>query len=174
MIILARAHLARHPGPQPGHRLQGRPVLAGDLPEPDRGPGHLSGRVGRCGQPDSGPADQPAERAEADPGDGRPQLEVAGGQAGTSRPRCRTHWPTAAHTNSNNVNFNEVGPHLGQSGDPQGDRGADRLLHRGHPLHLVPLRVEDGHGRDHRGDPRHPGDGRDLFARSASRSPRTR
>ena len=35
-----RHHLPVHPGAQRGHRLQGRPVVAGVVPDADRGPGH--------------------------------------------------------------------------------------------------------------------------------------
>ena len=48
VIILLGIISLVHPGAQRGHRLQGRPVVAGRLAHPDRGPGHHGGRVGRA------------------------------------------------------------------------------------------------------------------------------
>ena len=105
----ARDHLPEHPGPQRGHRLQGRPVLAGDLPDPHRGRGHRRGRVGRRHPAHRGPAHQPAQRPEADPGDRRPQLEAGRPARQAIENNVQDALAKAAHTSPNNVSFNEVG-----------------------------------------------------------------
>ncbi len=46
-------HLSLHPGPQPEHRLQGRPVVAGHDPDPDRAAGHGRGQSAGVASPRS-------------------------------------------------------------------------------------------------------------------------
>ena len=57
--------------------------------------------------------------------------------AGRARPTCP---PTE-------VSIHRRRADLGEPDHEEGHRGRDRLLHRGDDLHLVPVRVEDGHGR---------------------------
>ena len=144
----------RRPGPDRRPRCRTPCKAAGVAGPDDRDPRH--GRTvqrSRSGDLNKLPAAQQRHDQAA--------VSVALGRIGTRPDATECPSPTS-------------GPTWGSQITEKAIMRRPRVLHRGGGLHLVPLRVEDGHRRPHRRDPRPPRHRRASTPRRASRSPRTR
>ena len=139
VAVADQPRLARHPGPQPRHRLRGRRRVGGP------GRRRLGGRrprrrrrarAGRRHDPDAR-----ERRRHASCGSRPSRSSAESSRRGHGRPG------RADRVVVDDVNLTEVGPSWGEEITEKARPGPDRVPRAGHDLHRVPVRAEDGDRR---------------------------